>query len=53
MSAHASIEGILTSVTERGMPEVMRKSNRFGQIFIKLECPCDRASDLRNLDAVR
>jgi len=38
----------LTGMTERRVPHVMRKADRFYQIFIPSECPSQCSSDLRD-----
>ena len=53
MSAHAGIQRILTRMTKRGVAEVMRKGNCFGQVFIKPQRSRYRTPDLRDLDTVR
>ena len=40
-------------MTERGVAEVVGKSQGFGEIFVETQRPGDRAGDLRHFKAVR
>src|SRR5208337_5309680 len=45
---HAFVERILAGVSERGVPEIVGETDRFGQHFVELERARDGAGDLRH-----
>ena len=48
--AHAFVERILASVSERGVSEVVREADGLGQGFIEVERPRNGAPDLRDFE---
>jgi Holliday junction resolvasome RuvABC endonuclease subunit len=52
MRFHASVERILSGVTERGVAEIMRQRNSFYQVFMQAQIPCNAPADLGDFDAV-
>ena len=40
-------------MTKRCVPEIVAERNGFGQIFIQIQCPRNRAGDLGHLERVR
>ena len=50
---HLRVQGFLAGVAERGVPKIVGKRHRFGEILVKAEGARDRASDLRHFEAVR
>ena len=51
--AHAGIQGILPRVAKRGVTQVVRQRNGFGQVFVQAQAARDAAAQLRHLQAVR
>ena len=51
--AHAGVELVLSGVSERGMAQIVRERERFGEILVETEGACDGARDLRNLQRMR
>ena len=49
---HAGVQRILPGMAERGVAEIVRQRDRFGQIFVQAQAPRDGARDLRHFDAV-
>jgi hypothetical protein len=39
-------------MAERGVPEVVRQGNRFGEVFVQAQTPRDGTRDLCDFDAV-
>ena len=52
MLGHQLVERHFARVPERGVAEVMRKADRFGQVLVHAQRPGDAAADLRDLDRV-
>src|SRR5690349_2164124 len=50
--AHAFRKHFFAGMPERRMPEVVRKRDGFGQVFIKAQGPCDGATNRRHFDGV-
>src|SRR5688500_10115306 len=50
---HAVIERFLSCMTEWRMPQIMRQSNGFNQVFVKAQIAGNRAADLRDFETVR
>ena len=50
---HAGIERVLPRMSERGMPQIMRKRNGFGEILVQAQCAGDGTCDLADLKTVR
>ena len=44
----AFIQGILSSMAERRMAQVVRQRNRFNQVFVQIQAAGNRAAQLRN-----
>jgi hypothetical protein len=49
---HEFVELSLSGMPERGMPDVVYKSQRFGQVFIQCQLSGDGAGDLGDLNGV-
>src|SRR5690349_5623500 len=50
--AHAFRKHFFAGMPERRMPEVVRKRDGFGQVFIKAQGPRDSAANRRDFDGV-
>ena len=50
---HAFCEHFFARMSERRMPEIVGKRDRFRQIFIKRQCPRDCPADRRNFNGMR
>ncbi len=50
--AHAFRQHFFAGMPERRMPEIMRKSDGFGQILVQAQGPRDGAADRGDLDRV-
>ncbi len=50
--AHGCIESFFAGVAERGMADVVDKSQRLGEIDVEAECSGDGARDLRDFERV-
>jgi hypothetical protein len=46
------LQSIFPGMAERRMPDIMRETERFGQIFVEAESPRDRPANLCDLEAV-
>ncbi len=52
-AAHGLIERPFARVPERRVAEIVRESQRFGQVFVQPQLPGDGARDLRHFERVR
>jgi hypothetical protein len=50
---HAVVQRILSGVTERRVPEVVRQRHRLDKILIEPQCTGNATADLRNFQTVR
>jgi hypothetical protein len=49
---HAVIEHILSGVPEWGVPQIMRKGNGLGEVFVEAQPPSYRPRNLCDLEAM-
>jgi hypothetical protein len=52
-SLSCSVEGVLTVVTKRRMPQVVAQTGNLNKVGVGPECHSELASDLPHLEAVR
>ena len=50
---HAFVERILSCVTKRCVPQIVRQGNGFHQVFVQMQGACDGTPQLRHLQRVR
>ena len=52
MILHALVQSILPCMTEGRMSQIMGQCDRLDQVLVKVQVACDRATDLRHLQAM-